>query len=163
MVDRPEATLWTVSEGGFEVEMDVESELVVVSGGVPCSGGCVPAEPEPPATLSPVPDRDPEPELFKIFCIHNPGVFLFGFPPALSTLPATFASLPLGLLLELLLNPKIETFGLDPDVLTVPDVFDLSRIPRLSTRGSGELGCPEPEWTLPSRLSRSSSCLEVLV
>lgn len=144
MVDRPEATLWTVSEGGFEVEVDVIIELVVVSCGVPCSGGCVPAEPELPAILSLVPDRDPEPELFMTFCIHNPGVFLFDFPPALSTLPATFASLPLGLLLELL-NPKMETFGLDPDVLTDPDAVDLSRTPRLSTKGSGELGCPEPE------------------
>jgi hypothetical protein len=162
MVDRPEATLWTVSEGGFEVELDVESELVVVSCGVPDSGGCVAAEPELPAVLTPDPDRDLEPELFKTFCIHKPGVFLFGFPPALSTLPAAFASLPLGLLLELL-NPKMETFGLDPDVPTDPDVFDLPRTPRLSTKGSGELGCSEPEWALSSRLSRSSSCLEVLV
>jgi hypothetical protein len=144
MVDRPEATLWTVSDGGFEMEVDVIIELVVVSCGVPDSGGCVLTEAELPAVLTPNPDTDPEPELFKTFCIHNPGVFLFGFPLAPSTLPATFASLPLGLLLELL-NPKIETFGLDPDVLTDPDAVDLPRTPRLSTKGSGELGCPEPE------------------
>lgn len=148
MVDRPEATLWTVSEGGFEVEMDVESELVVVSCGIPDSGGCVLTEAEllaiPAPTSDTDPDPDPEPELFRTFCIHNPGAFLLGLPPALSTLPATFASLPLGLLLELL-NPKMETFGLDPDVLVDPDASDLPRTPKLSTRGSGQLGHPEPE------------------